>query len=745
MSMSYSEHLLPVSTVSDIENLLENWIGDTVKGCGQYELVKVDKILQDVSSFMTELKDCACDSLEHEKDPSFFHERRHDIFKMTNICGKIDVFLRSAFSIFDLTLYQEMTKKLQIATLALLDTLSKVTNLSKSAEKATNLIDLRELVLTQLGKKTAEWNIRFSELKKTPSPFDSKADLQIESLLKFLSSISLLSTQELFACNSPLCALTVSERLFCLKLESLECQISPMQVSIDMLTSKVADLNSSGGFFTAECENIRANACGISKNWSFSVSDFARLKNDTIGARLVSVYKYLNTQVLTMIAEIMEDLDTSDINREKIGPTFKKCSAVITLIRKISSSGMPGLQGCAYKFNLEIVPKWKHINNILEEEQKLALPFNHTFKPTLIQTPKSNHTSPRAMRKFRSHTPQAEVTREHDFASSSHRTVGLGINLHLGIKPSPSVPYSTSVDRIIDLDLGTSSLPSSSFQLALLQSANDDLSDTGCTTKEPTKHDERLSLPNTPDIFSLQSPAQFNHLVTTETTPYRDQIDDLSIKFTENSTQVLTIEEKKSLIQKLRVTSSTPSRIPTIVPNYTNLKLPMLKKKIGSQFGQSRLPTISPDNEVFCSPDRRRNLEASTASRKSREVADALFPSAEAPRTGGGLTMEPKFLFGKKKSVNQEDVIPETEYCEESNNVHYRSAHEPRLKAPARNVSLNGLETPDLAHSSDASAGVVSPVSWRSTSPLRPASSMGSRYDEQNLTPPLKYLRKRWK
>lgn len=739
--------LLETGESSEIELSLDNQSREQVKAISQFELIKLEKVARDVSLFMTQVCASSDRIFNHAHDPSTFLNYREDLINMTRISAKIDTFLRSSFSVVSSSEHRDLTKLLQHITLQSMDTLNRVTRLQQYVDRAADLIEVRDMILEALVKEIEECTSFLTSLNLTPSPFDSNATISVDSLAQLLSSVTSVGDENLFASTSPLCAMTSTEVSFCREIELLERRLTPMQVSIDLLTQRVADLNCSRGCFAAECEQTQEKASDLVKRWSKILAGFALLKSETIGTRLVSVFRYLNTQAFEIINQLTEELDTFDPNSKEVGVQYKSCSAAITLIRKLSKSGMPGLQGSIHRFNLEILPQWNNLNEVLTKKQ-LVLPLesvSFTKKAShddlkLLRCPKTNATF----------TPLAELIHKRasvTYNRATQHSMGLGINLHLGVQPSPSVPYSIcKSNRITDLDLDYNCLPQSSFQVALLQSSSSALGEpkTGLYNKSG-RSGEGLSPPSTPAMFSLQSPVQMDEVATTETTPfYKDTTDDLTLDSI-HKTNDRTIERKKSKTSLTTSNSDTmKSRIPRMVFDYPSLRLPVLPKKCRPEYGVSRIPTISPDNEVFCSPERRSSARQPSTLNPGVEVQDTSSRLVAKLANCEGLRSPPAFLIAHETISKQpHNSVKHTRYGALSD-VTNKQVRGSSAKAPARKVSLQGVATPNLTFFRDASIDSISPVSWRSTSPERPGSSMGSRFDEKHLTQPLKHQKKRW-
>lgn len=133
-----------------------------------------------------------------------------------------------------------------------------------------------------------------------------------------------------------------------------------------------------------------------------------------------------------------------------------------------------------------------------------------------------------------------------------------------------------------------------------------------------------------------------------------------------------------------------PSNIPIIQPDYFKRGLPITKKKY-LDYKASRLPSISPNHPVFNSPDRKRESKQSF-----------FFNNNELLLTG---------KLGSPIRQNHKRILS---LSEEASNKRPTSL-------------LRDMKVPNLSHKNSIQAF------YNSTSPERPTSSLGSRFDAAHL------------
>ncbi|KAM9896518.1 hypothetical protein OXX59_007196 [Metschnikowia pulcherrima] len=720
----------------NIEDLLYGWLNDTDHTSGRFEKVKLDKIAEDVASYMAELSVAIDHVLQHENNSQFYHEIRDSIKRMTSVMGMIDKFLREAFLIVDSSEDLKLVSLLHKLTVQSIRTKKQIAVLTKRSNIAFELMDLRDVTFCELKRELAECEGRLLRLKATPSSFFSKS-LPVESLSDFLLSVSYSSSAASLE-NGSLFVFTEEERTFSQGLIDLESRLRPGQVSIDMFKHKLSEVDVPPGLFVEEREKSRIESARLESDWTRLCGEFVHLRNTTIGTRLICVFEFLNSVIAETINQMIDEVQSAGSASEAFGLDFKSCSAAVNLVCEISSSEHPGLRSCKTQYNSVISPRWRYLNELLQEKRELD-PHNPTVQPLLSHVSRNDGDFLRPMKMNRTSTPSAgEGAR-----SSSDQPLGLGINLNIDIKPSPPVPFSIKrSNRIVDLNYDSHTLSSPCPQQSIMQSTRDHIGE--YYNVQTGLSEEQLSLPSTPAMFSLTSPVLHQEARTTETTPFYEitKLDNpvSNIK----RSQGLSKDEKTSVFEKLRKFDVRASQIPVLAANYLQMNLPVLRKNYRRDDGPSRIPTISPDNDVFCSPERRPNFTPSTKKTLPNQgLQDAPFLKADSAKVEK-LESPPAFLIAHKNasklknSRRAEGTVP----LGDVTNQHLRAS---QIKAPARKVSLINSAMPNLAFSCDTPRDAVSPVSWRSTSPERPCSSMGSRFDEQHLTQPLKHQKKAWK
>lgn len=287
----------------------------------------------------------------------------------------------------------------------------------------------------------------------------------------------------------------------------------------------------------------------------------------------------------------------------------------------------------------------------------------------------------RQLKTSRNFTPQASV-----FKSENESPSGSGIDFGLDINPSPTVPYSISkTDRIVDLSIDPDLVPKHSMRLALLAANQDAFED---------------------DTDTLV------HVAPNEIA------EDTS--------------EKEHADLKLR--PLLRSYLPRPVRNFRELKLPVIKKMFTVGYKPTRIPAICATHPVFLSPTHEARPWGTSEANLSPKRQAMMHNPYESPykstlRSPVRLRSPPVFKLDHNRRVSWDDVSVELGL---SRNSPVRASSTKISMATTPNLTYGYLRSPDSA-------------SLRSTSPERPESSLGSRYDERNLTQTIKITKRQWK
>lgn len=381
-----------------------------------------------------------------------------------------------------------------------------------------------------------------------------------------------------------------------------------------------------------------------------------------------------------------------------------------------------------------------------------------------------------------------------------------GLDLGLDVDPSPSVPISVKTDRIVDLDIlpgpllnlqprQTEDVDGALLKLsgalldlsgALLEpgfliqkssrkkrnqrigtdsSALDEKRGSGKKTLDGneaagTNFSMKVKIQDTihdtgnTDMYVNKSSSRFDHFDinnnsdNVDSSEYPDSSDYPDNPDNSDSSDYPDKSHKPYITHSLHGHETTPkhlpsylpSRIPLIVSNYASLGLPVIKKKYTHL--PTRIASISPSHPVFISPERREihtpKQTPETRSDSPRLRSPVVFNMSHLTKHSAERSSS------LQKSADQMSLrglrTPDLSTGRSSKLT--RSAENPVVKSAERLYSPGTYaKSPRLKTSQLKSPGITLP----STSPERPETSIGSRFDDINLPRLVKEARKAWR
>ncbi|KAF5210028.1 hypothetical protein E0198_002887 [Clavispora lusitaniae] len=373
-----------------------------------------------------------------------------------------------------------------------------------------------------------------------------------------------------------------------------------------------------------------------------------------------------------------------------------------------------------------------------------------------------------------------------------------GLDLGLDVDPSPSVPISVKTDRIVDLDIvpgpllnlqpqetedvdgalldssgvllepgfliQKSSRKKRNQRIGTDSSALDEKRGSGKKTLDgneaagtnismKVKIQDTIHETDNTDMYVNRSSSRFDHFDINnnsdnvdsseypDSSDYPDNSDSSDYPDKSHKPYIpVTHSLHRHETTPKHLPSYLPSRIPLIVSNYASLGLPVIKKKYTHL--PTRIASISPSHPVFISPERR-EIHTPKQTPESR---------SDSPRLRSPVVFNMSHLTkhsaerssSLQKSADQMSLrglrTPDLSTGRSSKLT--RSAENPVVKSAERLYSPGMYaKSPRLKPSQLKSPGVTLP----STSPERPETSIGSRFDDINLPRSVKEARKAWR
>lgn len=675
------DSLHTVLDIHDIEPLFDTKFTSTAWTA--YDDVKLRTALDGLSKFMTRLHEIL--PLLQAQEMEYFVENRRSILAAVSAMKRIDAFLGRAFQH-----HVGDHEGLLAATRLSMETVHKVLLLRRRSDLAISYSELKHLVMSGVQQELEACSVALAQFVPLDILNFSKYS-PAELLEKFHVSPDAVG-------GMPVPVFSDSERANVAETLALERRLEPLRVSMEYLEVRVSEYTAMCGcWFSSTTASLLDDLARIQSQWKDLILQFAAKEQTALDTRVFPVVKHLLETAAQMSKTMYSQLDSGpDFASafDNVRADFKTCSAIVGLLNNIlRSANVPDLLLKAM-YNTDVIPLWQKLNDLVQRGQHVEL------------------------RQLRLSTPQAEQRILSPVLAIS------GIDLKVNVDPSPSIPVSINkADRIIDLGLTT--VPRRHLSAELMTLTKD-----GDHALHWSENARPINLPIAAEIASSELTIL----------PVQLKLQSPVLLKNEKRNQITVFESKmstKSLLASISRKFTFKSKIPTIVRNYASLQLPVLKKMYVSGYAATRIPSISPDNPVFCSPDRRTQMSHETHESPRMDLSTVI---EDAPDACDKLQSPPVFQMQRinlRRSSSTDGSVVLADLTNMSRNS--------SLRANSRKFSLNGMTTPDLSYAHVNSDEITSPLSWRSTSPDRPGSSIGSRFDEKHLVQPIKSTRKPWK
>lgn len=358
---------------------------------------------------------------------------------------------------------------------------------------------------------------------------------------------------------------------------SLEMKAEPLHASIDFLPYKMEEFERICLSYLikaeVEVEDVRRSLQRLQRQYNL-LQEFINCEKH----RLVEKqWHAIFARVLEVV--VCETTDLSSLHTSRVpasnefGLKYKLCSNFMALLHRAAKNALLG-SSQRLKF-LEAARDWNELNSTLSLPQNNRLEDAHEYS---------------GLRKF--HTRKVSAESISSSINTQNKNLGLGLDLGIDVKSS-NVPFSIQKnDRIRDFLKDDDYIPAKHSK-NILQEFNQ-LSVAESPSFEYADPDDEETLVNskTPQsVLKNSSPQLKSQPASLGNGPLGM---DLGSPFVMQYGRPL-LEER----------SLTPSRIPIICPNYHFLNV----KEIVKNSGPTKIPTISPNHQVFLhSPERERMI-----------------------------------------------------------------------------------------------------------------------------------------
>lgn len=656
-----------------------------------YDFFKIAKVVDDiyvhlqlVAKLLVHIEHCMANDPVC-MDLGWFCDGKEALDALLNDTASVDTIIAQLLPQVDLAQNAPHRKtylllaKFETTANTLLDVKKQLFTTKRSVDVAINYRELTENIMGSLLTEIDLCLAKLSEIRQlklsSPRRHLPKFDLATIMSKMQIYDLSLSTSYSLKSMQLPTFS-EIDRSLYCDYL-SVEARISPLKVSLDFLPLKTDEFKfMCGTLYPDAVAYVARSYQRVMEKWGYLQSELADLKSESLDKRWNEIFAYLIEQ-----ASVKSEALSSILLEQK------KSKAPEELITDEIGSSYKLCSNLITLINRAFVEKvitetdlMKQFNEVLfpKWEALNELITNPSSKPTSVhQSPKTEfQLDSNGLRKFQ--TVKRDITPPEKIVKNTMGN-GLGLDLGMQVKSSSSqVPFSIQQkERVKDfIGVNSSDEKKRSLKQALMRLNGTD------GKEHHDEDDDAATLVYNPtpklDIFSSR-----------DSIVVRDRLSKLRI-----STDI------DELFERLK---STPqkSRLPSICADYIKRGFPVLKKKVFTGSRPSRIPCISPNHPVFVSPEKRPQY-------REDKLLD---PPQFLMQAGGPQSVD---LF--RKPTGKVRVIT-SPTC---------------LNSTAGKLgSLSNA--PNLQFRASSSPG----RSYRSTSPERPSSALGSRFEEAHLVAPM--------
>lgn len=671
----------------------------------QYDTIKIEKMTKDIEKYLKKADECigVVENIECEvEELGFYFEGKEAVESLATGIGKVDKVISAFLEIVEGQQHrfkdiEGTLVRLEEITDLLLEIKKRILYLQKNINLAVNYVELTSNIMLSLQKEICECEDTIASLLR-----DEYADsLRQLPKLRLEEITAKMKISHAVPTGVPLNSITLptfdtTEEAFYSEYTELESRISPLKVSLDYLPWKIEEFNfyCASSTLTGAPKNAKKYVLkyyeSLKIKWAKFVEALVSLKAGTIDRRWHDVFKYLIEEIIEKCGYLINELTLERGRRiritEEASTSYKLCSNSITLIARAFAESVIYDPILKSNYNENLLSKWNTLNTILKS----------SFSKLLTTSPSTKSVSECHVHDFRLGlrlnslaTSSGRVSR----SISCNQEDKIGLDLGLGVK-SASLPFSIKKkDRVIDIfqDNDVHQFPKLRTVSRALLNASTEIEEPYAYSRE---ENEKI-LQNSKTFSDMNGP------------------DSLAAKFEEIK---LNNRDDEDRFWNSMPTDKTvlPSKIPVICKDYIIKGYPIIKKKFYPNCKPTKIPTISPDHPVFNdSPE----IKRCSSKRKELHYSHRRMPLSPI-RTN--IQFEEQDIFFKQTPRKD----------------HLLKASGMQKGVQGRHL-LRDHDIPNLSYNKNSI--------YRSTSPDRPATSVGSRFDEKHLIQPLKLPRSHWK
>lgn len=664
----------------------------------QHDFLKINKIVDDIGLYLRELQvilqQIKDSQVEMAVDLDWYFEGRAQVFELFRNMDSIDSIISRLLIVVDSpqnakqVQFNHLLTKFEETSDLLLDVKKLFIVLKKKIDVAINYREINDMTISSLNSEIETCLKSYFKLQdmKLTSPNRTFPNFNLQDIISKMKLNSMsINNFSMNSINLP--TFNSQDELVYTQFSELHDKLSPLKVSIDFLPLRIDEFNSmNSNIFPRASVEVNKNYEELRTKWEYLNELIRNFQSQVIDTKWNEIFDYLLNHVVSIVDALVEEFDHNSNRKitKKIGEHYKLCSNSITIVRKAVTERILSLGSTVCFFNENLLPKWNHLNEILSLNQRIDDISNYTSNEFagLRSFQTVRNTSP-----IKQSSPRKQSSPVRILSSLSphngQEPAGLGIDLGLGVEDT-DIPISIrNAHKIKD------------FQQDF---------DIGKSSK-----------PNLLPQFNL------SHSIEEE------QEEDLKPEANKELDEIMNGFKTIALSKTTTKKKNTKSKIPVIKPNYIQSGYPIIKKIYLQSRQLSRIPSIAPTHPVFSSPQlspiMKRNLDSPITFKKLRSNS-----------VNVNRSPTPRSELGYKDDVFRRPSATRSGRSERSSRASSLNFTSP----------LNLGNTPNLLYP-QSSPSYNSPPSHRSTSPERPTSSMGSRFDDEHLMQPLKNIKPSWK
>lgn len=518
----------------------------------------------------------------------------------------------------------------------------------------------------------------------------------------------------------------------------LEEKVSPLNISLDIVPSKIEEFNtlcSHSAFIVSKEKVLLAYETMLDK-WHFLKGQMKIMKHESIDLTWNEVFNYLvaeTTHECGKLIELFGHLDTAksaealSLAGDEIGDKYKACSNSIQLTQKAIQENIITDDSIVAQFYETLQPRWMEVNELITQSKAKTESIESSTRT--IELPKRNTSS--GLRPFQIGSRNSSLNNERPISN------GLGIDFNVDVE-TVTIPLSVQKkDKVIDFFQKNIKIKHKNKNNAFHQINNFNNSDEDDNDEEndgdnggddnnhnadheqdvkPQGKNLKSTLVDAFDALKIDN-KDIEERTLVSSPPAPSNVADAKL----NRERCATFDANVYFENILNSSVRKPSGLPRISKNYIQHGYPIITKRRG----YTKIPEINASHPVFQSPYKQRG--------RSRGSSQS---QIQGQRQGQSQNHSPH-------STNHHHIIQNdirsSPYSRQNNPFRDYSS---RIGSTATvigrpNSLLNEMNIPNLTYSRR--------LSYNSTSPERPPSSLGSRYDDENLLRALSESRPIWK